>query len=232
MRVDFRLVPEGARRGNILGQAPGEQLAAQTGQILTPGEILGDGVQPIPGRRFHQLEILLVLRGGPRRDLVEKRARVARVGATELGERPEEMIVPGLALRRHEAAHREGIDQLVIEMLVLGHIGGSDVAGLADRLGLGARLDRLRLGEGLGDRIDAQPILTANADEGLGIDRPVEMIVQVGALRHALEKSIEGERIAPNGIERLCRAKLAVLRLLLCTRKERHRQDCEKHGNG
>ena len=157
---------------------------------------------------------------------------MARVGATELGECPEEMIVPGLALRRHEAAHREGIDQLVVELLVLRHIGGANVAGLADRLGLGAGLDRLRLGEGLGDRIDAQPILTADADEGLGIDRAVEMIVQVGALRHALEKGIEGERIAANGIERLCRAKLAVLRLLLRARKQRHRQDCEKHGNG
>jgi len=74
----FRLVPEGARCGKVVRQAPGEQLAAQSREILAPGEILGDGVQPVPGRGFHQLQILLVLRRGAGRDLVEKLAGMAR----------------------------------------------------------------------------------------------------------------------------------------------------------
>ncbi len=136
-----------ARRGKVVRQAPGQQLAAQSREILAPGEVLSDGVQPVPGRRFHQLEILLVLRRGPSRALVEKFTGMARIGPAEFGEGLEEMIVPGLALGGHEAAHREGIDQPVVELLGLGNIGGFDVALLADRLGLGTRPDRLRLGE-------------------------------------------------------------------------------------
>ena len=83
----------------------------------------------------------------------------------------------------------------------LGNFGDFDVALLADRLGLGTRPDRLRLGEGLGDRVDAEPILAADADERLGIDRAVEMIVQVGALGHGGEKGAERQRIGAKGIE-------------------------------
>ena len=183
----FRLIPEGACRRDILGQASGQQLIAQAPQIFAPRQILGDSVQPVPGGRRHQLEILLVLRGGAGRDLGEKLARVARIGAAELGKGSEEMIVRGLPLGRNKTAHRERVDQLVVEVLVLRHVGGLDIAGLADRLRLGARPYRLRLGEGLGDRIDAETVLAAHTDKGLGIDRPVEMIMQIGALRHALE---------------------------------------------
>jgi hypothetical protein len=79
------------RGGNVIGQALGEELAAQAGQILAPGDIFGDGIQPVPGRRFHQLEILLVLRGGTGRHLVDKFAGMAWVGPTELGEGAKEI---------------------------------------------------------------------------------------------------------------------------------------------
>ena len=58
------------------------------------------------------------------------------------------------------------------------------------------------------------------------------MIVQVGPFGHAFEKSVEGQWIAANGLERLGRAKLAVLDLLLRAGMEGHRQHCEKYGNG
>jgi hypothetical protein len=59
----------------------------------------------MPSGRLHQLEILFVLRGGACGDLVEKLARVARVGTAEFGECSEEMIVLRLALGSDEAAH-------------------------------------------------------------------------------------------------------------------------------
>jgi hypothetical protein len=147
---------------------------------------------------------------------------MARIGAAELGKRAEEMIVPGLALGGHEAAHGEGVHELVIEVLVLGNVYGANAARLACGLRLGAGLDRLRFGEGFGGRIDAEPVLTADAKESLGIDRAVEVIVKVGALRHTLEEDAQRQRISANGIELLDDAKLAVLRLLLRKRKHRH----------
>jgi hypothetical protein len=57
------------------------------------------------GRRDHQLEILLVLIGRASGHLVEPRARVARIDAAEFLEGAEEVIVPRLPFRRHEAAH-------------------------------------------------------------------------------------------------------------------------------
>ena len=99
------LVPEGARGGNVVEQALGDQLVAQRAEILAPDHAVGDVGQAVPGRRLHQLEILLVLRGGAGRDLVEKLAGVAGIGAAELGEHAKEMVVAGHALGRHEAAH-------------------------------------------------------------------------------------------------------------------------------
>jgi hypothetical protein len=43
-------------------------------------------------------------------DLIEKIAGVTRIGAAELREGSEEMVMPSYALGRDEAAHGEGID--------------------------------------------------------------------------------------------------------------------------
>ena len=51
----------------------------------------------MPGRRLHELEILLVLLGGARRDLVETLTGVTRIGAAEFREGSEEMVVRGPA---------------------------------------------------------------------------------------------------------------------------------------
>jgi hypothetical protein len=81
---------------------------------------------------------LLVLSGGARRDLVEKFAGVAGISAAELRKGREEMVMSGHALRRHEAAHREGIDQCIIKRLCLRHVCSRHVAGLTHGLGLDA----------------------------------------------------------------------------------------------
>ena len=172
-------------------------------EILAPSHALGDVVEAMPGRRLHQLEILLVLRGGAGGDLIEKIAGVAGIGAAEFREGSEEMVMPGHALGRDEAAHGEGIDQGIVEVLVLGDFGGGNIARLADRLGRGSRLDRLRLGERLGGLIDAETVFTPDADERLGVDGAVQMIVQVGALRHALEEVAQGKRVGADLLQLL-----------------------------
>ena len=47
--------------------------------------------------------------------LVPPERFMARIDAAELLERPEEMVVPRLPFRRHEAAHGEGVDQAVVK---------------------------------------------------------------------------------------------------------------------
>ena len=59
----------------------------------------------------------------------------------------------------------------------------------------------MRLGEAHSLGVDAEPVLDADADERLGIDRAVEMIVQIGALGHGGEKGTERQRIGAEGIE-------------------------------
>jgi hypothetical protein len=57
--------------------------------------------------------------------------------------------------------------------------------------------------------------------------------MQIGALRHALEEYVKRQRIVADGVERLRRADLAVLYLLLGRSWiRRRRQDCEQRGDG
>jgi hypothetical protein len=88
-------------------------------------------------------------------------------------------------------------------VLVLGDFGRGNIARLADRLGRGSRLDRLRLGEGLGGLIDAETVFSADADERLGIGGAIQMIVEVGALRHALEEVAQGKRVGADLLQHL-----------------------------
>jgi hypothetical protein len=78
---------------------------------------------------------------------------------------------------------------------------GGNIALFARRLRLRIGLDRLRFGNTFGDRIDAETILTADADERLGVDGAVEVIVQIRALRHALEKLVERQRIGAHPLQ-------------------------------
>jgi len=111
--------------------------------------------------------------------LVEPLAGVTRIDAAEFGEGTEEMIVPGHALSRDEAPHREGVNQSVVEAQILIDVGGRDIALPAYRSPIA---DRLRLGEGMGRFIDAQPVFDCVADQRLSKDGAVQMIVKLCAL--------------------------------------------------
>jgi hypothetical protein len=63
--------------------------------------------------------------------------------AAEAVEGVEELIVAGLSGDRDESAHRKGVDELVVEVLIFGDGVGADAALAADRLGRNAaRLGR------------------------------------------------------------------------------------------
>jgi hypothetical protein len=189
------LVEEGAAGWNVVQQALRHKLVFERLQVLTPGHAFGDGVEPAPGRRDHQLEILNILTCGARGDFIDPFASVARIGAAEFHEGVEEMVVRGDACRRHEAAHREGIDKIVVQALVLGKLGRRNLVLLAHGLKLCAGDHRLRLGKGLGVLIHAEPVGNRIANMRLGIDGAAQMAVQVCAFRHALEEVAKRERL-------------------------------------
>jgi hypothetical protein len=60
----------------------------------------------------------------------------------------------------------------------------------------GLRLRECQLGN-----IDAQMIFRCRANPRFRIYRPAQMIVQIGALRHAEQKVTELKRILPRGLE-------------------------------
>ena len=131
----FRLVEEGAGRRHIFSQPLGQKLVAQSAEILAPSHALGDGVEAIPGRRSHELEILLVLIGGAADHLIEPGAGMARIDAAEFLEGAEEMVVPRLAFRRHEAAHGKGVDQAVVKAEILVDVRSRNLTRFALRRG-------------------------------------------------------------------------------------------------
>jgi hypothetical protein len=138
---------------------------------------------------------LNILTCSARGDFIDPFTGVAGIGAAKFHERVEEMVVRGDAGRRHEAAHREGIDQSVVEGLVLGKLGRRNLVLFAHRLEFGAGDHWLRLGKGLGVLIDAKPVFNRIADMRLGINGTAQLAVQVGAFRHALEEVAKRERL-------------------------------------
>jgi len=122
-------------------------------------------------RRLHDLEVLLVLRGGAYGDFIEPLAGSQLLERVPAVERIEELVVATPACVGHEAAHRERVDQLVIKLLV------GDGFGRGDHwLPAGCGNDRK------GFRVDAQVFLRRLGEEGFRIDRARQVHVQVRAL--------------------------------------------------
>ncbi len=111
--------------------------------------------RPAERRCFHQFHVLNILRSGARGDFVEPVAFVVFVCAVKSVERVEEMVVACRAGGGNKTAHRERVDQLVIEMLIFVGLGGGDVARFARRALCCVVGFVLRLGEGQRRRIDA-----------------------------------------------------------------------------
>ena len=61
----------------------------------------------------------------------------------------------------------------------------------------------MRLIERILGRIDAETVFDRLLDEGLGVDGAVHVIVQVGALGHALQEVMQSERVVADALELL-----------------------------
>src|SRR4029077_3238269 len=86
-------VPMSACDGDIIAQAAIEQGLSKFGEIILPTDIIRDLNRVAEGRRLHQFEVLLVLRGGAGGNFVEPFAGMTRIDDSKLCERVEKMVV-------------------------------------------------------------------------------------------------------------------------------------------
>ena len=129
--------------------------------LRVPSDLMGNRRGVAEGRRLHQLKILLILHGGAAGRLVHPFACVVLAGSAKTRECSEEMIVRAQAGAGHKAAHREGIDEPVVEILV------SRNRRCRNQWCRAGRLD-----EAQRNRVHAQAVLACRADEALRVDRP------------------------------------------------------------
>ena len=183
----FGFVEMRARRGDLVAQAVREQLIAKFGEsaIGLPAEFFGEGRGGSERRRIHQLEILLVLRGGARGYFVEKFAGVAGRNGEEFREGVEEVVVAAHPCGRHETAHGESVNQRVVEMLIRKGLSRGDISVAANGVRREAIRHGARLEKGVRGEFHAEVVFGAGANPGFGVDRAAEMVVQVRALGHA-----------------------------------------------
>ncbi len=184
--------------GDFLAQAEGEQFLAVPGKllaggVLTQGVFLGKPGGVCEGRRLHQLDILLIFSGGAAGHLVHPLAGVPIAKPAKAIESGEELVVAAEARDGDKTAHREGVNQPVVEQLR----GRRQIAGQ-----LCGRHERRRaggLGKAQGRRIHAQAVLARLADEAFGVNRAGEVNVQVGALGELVQKGAQGRRSGVHG---------------------------------
>ena len=145
------------------------------------------------GRGLHQLQVLLVLIGGAAGHFVNPLADMAALEATEAFEGGEELVVSAPAGSGNKAAHGNGVDELVIEILigVVLHLIEASCRHLRSIAGRSHEAER--------GRIHAQSIFGGIANEGFRIDRAGEMHVKVSAFGELMQKRINGGRSLPHG---------------------------------
>ena len=96
-------------------------------EIRGPAQLVARGRGVRKRRGGHHFEILLVLRSGAGGDFVEPLA-VLVFQAAEAVEGVEKLVVRAVSGIGHEAAHREAVDEFVVESLVFDGVGGKKLA--------------------------------------------------------------------------------------------------------
>ena len=179
-----------------------EQRLAKFGEIILPAEVVCNLDRVDEGRRVHQLEVLLVLRGGAGRNFIEPFAGVARIDDLEFCERVEEMIVAAHAGGRNERAHRKCVHQRIVKMLIFKRARNRGIAFAADGLRRDAARHGLGLEEGESIEIDAQFVVGAIANPRLRVHGARQMAMKISTFGQAHEKVAQLERILADGVER------------------------------
>ncbi len=145
------------------------------------------------GRRFHELEILLILRGRSTGNLIDPLANVFVAESAKPGKGREKLIVATEPWCGHIAAQRERIDKPVVEILLGGRQDARKVGSRHKRRGAGRLLNSQRFG------IDAQAVDAGVLDEGLGIDSSAEMDMEIGALGKLVQEGVKRQRSGLDG---------------------------------
>ena len=103
----------------------------------------------------------------------------------------EELVVAAPLVVRDEGAHGEGVNQLVVEVLI------GAVFGMVNNVGRGDEIFGAGFSCGFHEfqqlGIHAQPIFRPGPQEALRIDCAAEVHVQIGALGHGEEEGSECE---------------------------------------
>jgi hypothetical protein len=107
----------------------------------------------------------------------------------------EELIMTTDTGAGHEAAHGEVVDECIVENLVFEGLLGSTVPFSTDRLRRKATSSSGGLEETPCCGTIAETIGDGIADKALGIDRARKMHVEIAALRHIRQESIESQRV-------------------------------------
>src|SRR6266403_1445464 len=197
----FGLVDARLGECHVVAQSARQQFLAQLTEIVVPADFSRDcsGVTEI--RRVHQLEVLFILCVSASSDLIDPLAEMAMIGPAEFREGIEEVIVPRHSRRGHETAHGESIHERVKEMLVFVSAFRRDSVVSAHGLVRSAASRGLRLRESKLGNIDAQMIFGCRANPGFRVNSAAQMIVKIGALRHAKKEVTKLKRILPRGLE-------------------------------
>src|SRR5262249_14658737 len=103
-------------------QASGQQLVAHFAKVVVPSQLAAKARGAASVRCEHQLQVLQMVRSGAGADFGEHVRGMAVASGSKLSEGRKEVIVAGFA-RRKPAAHGEGVQQLVVQSLVL--VGGT-----------------------------------------------------------------------------------------------------------
>ena len=178
-----------------------QQGRAHLFEVRLPPDLVGDPGCVREVRRLHDFKVLLILRSGARCDLVQPFSVVHVFKNVEPCEGREELVMSAEACERHEAAHGEAVDQIVIQLLIGQRGGGGDGSRRACRKLRSSPSQAGWLDEAHGRGGDAKLVLCAVCDEGLRVDGAAQVHMQVGSLGHVHQESMQVERVRARGVE-------------------------------
>ena len=204
-----------AGRGGDFLQAAGEKFLAHFGEVVFPVQLHAElrGSAAIGG--VHEFDILHVFAGGAVDHGGDGFGDMVVRGQSELVEGGEEMVVAGLVAGA-PVAHGPCVDDLVVEDVVV--IGAAD-AGLRRVMFAGIAGGAQQAGRGA---VDAEIVGCREVEQILGVNRAIEVVVQVAALGDVVQESQQQGGLVADRVE--IARRLLLSGLSCCERGEKRRE--------
>ena len=190
-------------RGHVF-QAGGQQRVPHFGEVLIPVDLPCQLGRSASVGSVHELDVLQMIHARAIRGCGNCLRYVGVRGQSEFVERGEEMIVAGFVARL-PVAHRPGVDHLVVEHVIAvsaacRRLGGVVLAGVAGR----GQQPRRR-------PVHAQAAGGREIHQIFGINRAIQMIVQISTLGQVAHKGQQQRRLLAYGVQVAGRALLSTL---------------------